>query len=167
MYKKDSVAIGGKNVPCIFDTLPDGTKCTVLKPENWNGILLLDLDGTSGCTPRGPRAERQESRLLAFFSQGYAYGGIEREAVGYRFPDAVQMLVDVRTSFIEFFGKPEYTIAVGGSRGAFVGRFCMERRPDVFSGAMIYGGGGSGEIAAINSKLDGKFILNTLLRPKE
>ena len=167
MYSIEQTAIGSTSVSRIFDTLPDGTKCTVLKPYNWNKILLLDLDGTSGCTPKGPMAEMQANRLLAFFSEGYAYGGIERDAVGYRFPDAVQMLVDVRTAFTSFFGEPEYTIAVGGSRGAFVGRFCMERRPDVFSGALVYGGGGSGEIAAINSKLDGKFILNTLLQPKE
>ena len=167
MYTKDEITIGNTKVYRIFDTLSEGTRCTVLKPENWNGILLLDLDGAANCSPEGPMAEMQTDRLLAFFSQGYAYGGIERNAVGYRFPDAVQMLVDVRDGFVAFFGEPEYTVAIGGSRGAFVGRFCMERRPDVFSGALVYGGGGSGEIAAINSKLDGKFVLNTLLDPKE
>ena len=138
MYAKDEITIRNTNVSRIFDTLHDGTKCTVLKPENWNGILLLDLDGSANCSPEGPMAEMLTNRLQAFFSQGYAYGGIVRDAVGYRFPDAVQMLVDVRTAFVGFFGEPEYTIAIGGSRGAFIGRFCMERRPDIFSGAYIF-----------------------------
>ena len=167
MYTLDQITIGSYPVARITDTLADGTVCTVLKPEQWNRVLMLDLDGASNCAPRGPMAARGIARLEAFFSQGYAYGGIQRNAVGYRFPDAVQMLVDVRSAFIGFFGTPEYTIAAGGSRGAFVGRFCMEQRPDVFDGAMIYGGGGSGEIAAINSKLDGRFALNTLLTPAE
>ena len=165
MYTQDMMQIGNLQVSRIYDTLPDGTRCIVLKPDNWNGTLLLDLDGASNCTPRDPENIHQIRRLRSYFSEGYAYGGIERNAVGYRFPDAVQMLVDVRTAFTEFFGEPAYTIATGGSRGAFVGRFCMERRPDIFDGALIFGGGGSGEIAAINSKLDGKFILNTLLQP--
>ncbi len=167
MFQKERFIVRNIEANRISDVLKDGTKCTVLKPDNWNGILLLDLDGTVNCTPEGPRAEMIERRLLAYFSEGYAYGGIERDAVGYRFPDAVNMLVDVRSAFSGFFGEPEYTIAVGGSRGAFVGRFCMELRPDIFSGALVYGGGGSGEIAAINSKLDGKFIMNTLLQPEE
>lgn len=167
MYQQERVLIGDTETLRISDVMKDGTRCTVLKPENWNGILLLDLDGTVNCTPEGPMAERIKRRLLAYFREGYAYGGIERDAVGYRFPDAVDMLVDVRNAFSGFYGEPRYTIAVGGSRGAFVGRFCMEMRPDVFSGALVYGGGGSGEIAAINSKLDGKFVMNVLLQPDE
>ena len=167
MYQLDQAEIGGYQVARIRDELPDGTRCAALKPVNWNGTLLLDLDGADNCRTEGPTAAAQAPRLAAFFSQGYAYGGINREAVGYRFPDAVQLLVDVRTAFAGFFGAPEYTVAIGGSRGAFVGRMCMEFRPDVFAGALVYGGGGSGEIAALNSKLDGKWTLNALLRPEE
>ena len=167
MYQHDQYSVGQYRVDRITDTLPDGTACTVLKPDSWNGTLLLDLDGATNCNPGGPFREKGTKRLETLFSAGFAYGGIQRDAVGFRFPDAVQYLADVRSAFIEFFGKPEYTLAYGGSRGAFAGRMCMENRPDIFDGAMVFGGGGSGEIAAINAKLDGKFVLNTLLQPEE
>lgn len=166
MYASDRIKAGGYEVSRITDTLPDGTRCAAVKPDDWNGTLLLDLDGAGACATEGPAAAMNAPRLAALFSKGYAYGGIERGAVGYRFPDAVNMLVGVRDAFAERFGAPEYVIATGGSRGAFVGRFCVERRPDVFAGALVYGGGGSGEIAALNSKLDGKWTLNTLLEPE-
>ena len=167
MYQLDQEQIGAFLTDRITDILPDGTVCTVLKPENWNGTLLLDLDGATNCNPKGPFRERGIARLITLFEGGYAYGGIQRNAVGYRFPDAVQYLVNLRDAFTEHFGEPEYTVAYGGSRGAFVGRMCMEYRPDIFDGALVFGGGGSGEIAAINSKLDGKFVLNALLEPEE
>ena len=167
MYTTDEITMGSFALKRITDTLPDGTVCMVLKPENWNEILLLDLDGASNCMLEGPDPDRSQKRLEALFSAGYAYGGIQRMAVGYRFPDAVQMLVDVRSAFVSSFKEPAYTIAYGGSRGAFVGRFCMELRPDIFDGALVYGGGGSGEIAALNSKLDGRFVLNVLLCPEK
>ena len=166
MYDFGTVSIGGYNVSRITSTLPDGTRCAAVKPDNWNGALLLDLDGAGACTTEGPSAAINAPRLAALFSLGYAYGGIERDRVGYRFPDAVDMLAGVKDAFAERFSEPEFTIAVGGSRGAFVGRFCAEKRPDVFSGALVYGGGGSGEIAALNSKLDGKWALNALLAPQ-
>ena len=167
MYTQDQVTLGGRTVARIFTTLPDGTRSAAVRPENWNGTLLVDLDGADCCRPDAPMAAFQAPRLAAYFAKGYAYGGINRDAVGYRFPDAVQMLVDLKDAFANAFGAPEYTIAIGGSRGAFVGRMCMELRPDVFAGALVYGGGGSGEIAALNAKLDGKWTLNALLEPDE
>ena len=40
MFNQDQILIGAETVSRIYDTLPDGTKCIVLKPENWNGPLL-------------------------------------------------------------------------------------------------------------------------------
>jgi hypothetical protein len=48
------------------------------------------------------------------------------------------------------------------SRGGFVSRIAMELRPDVFVGAVMSAGGGAGEIAVHNAKLDGLWTLKQL-----
>ena len=138
-------------------TMPDGTVWAVEKPADWNGTLILDLDGASNL----PRS----AAVRWLIDNGYAYGGISREPVGYHFDRAVDMLLEVRETFIENFGEPDRTIAWGLSRGAFVARLALEFYPDIFDGALVLAGGGAGEIAVLNSKLDGKFVLKTLVDP--
>ena len=41
----------------------------------------------------------------------------------------------------------------------------MEFSPDIFDGAIVMAGGGGGEIAVLNSKLDSLFVLKTLVDP--
>ncbi len=96
---------------------------------------------------------------------GYAYGGISRSPVGYDFPKAVDDLIAVRELFSAQHGTPSRTIAWGASRGAFVGRLCLELHPDVFDAAIVMAGGGAGEIGVLNSKLDSLFTLKTLVNP--
>lgn len=163
MYTYDTQTVAGFAVERLMATLPDGTNCGVMKPENWNGILLLDLDGAGPCDLGNPMAMMRLPRIAMYFSLGYAYGGTTREPVSYRFPEAVANLLNVRDAFIERFGTPKHTIVVGSSRGAFVGRIAMEQRPDIFDGALVSAGGGGGEIAGLNTKLDGKWLLNTLV----
>lgn len=167
MYTYDQIHIAGFAVERLQATLHDGTDCGVIKPENWNGILLLDLDGAGACTMKDPMAMFSLPRTAMYLSLGYAYGGTTREPVSYRFPEAVANLVQVRDAVCERFGIPKYTIVVGSSRGAFVGRIAMEQRPDVFDGALVSAGGGGGEIAGLNTKLDGKWLLNTLMEAPE
>jgi hypothetical protein len=163
----------------ISGVLADGTRWSVRKPANWNGTLLLDLDG-AGMGPRPPAASLNSvprpstppvmagpavfnSWLLA---QGYAMGGITREPVGYDFPKAAAYLVDVRRRFVEKWSEPKRTIAVGGSRGAFVVRMSLELYPGVYDGGLMSAGGGAGEIAVLNNKLNSLFVLKTLLDPE-
>ena len=150
-------------------TFADGTRWSVRKPANWNGTLLLDLDG-AGMGPRPPAARPPAATGPAVFNdwlltQGYALGGTTREPVGYDFPKAAAWLVDVRAHFIEKWGEPKRTIATGGSRGAFVVRMSLELYPGIYDGGMMSAGGGAGEIAVLNNKLNSLFVLKTLLAP--
>lgn len=163
----------------IGGTLPDGTRWRVQMPAKWNGTLVLDLDGAgpSG-PPRAPAAPPPGAASAPMpaapppnpfpawlLSQGYAYGGITREPVGYDFPRAVDYLLDVRARAVARWGAARRTLVIGGSRGAFVVRKALELRPDVFDGGMMNSGGGAGEIAVLNNKLNTLFVLKTLVDP--
>ena len=141
----------------ISGKLVDGTSYRVTKPENWNGTVVLDLDG--GIPPT-----RGFTRWM--LDHGYAQGGTTRGACGYNFPQCVDNLVEVRRLFGERFGLPKRTIITGGSRGGFVARLALERYPKLFDGAMTGAGGGAGSIATMNSKLDAVWALKTLVNPK-
>ncbi len=150
---------GGEN-KTISGEFPDGTKWAVLKPANWNGTLILDLDGAN----QALKADGESS--LWMIGQGYAFGGITRDPIGYDFVAAVDYLVTVRQNFIdEYDQEPTRTIAMGGSRGAFVARLAMEFYPEIFDAAMVMAGGGAGQVAGLNAKLDAKFVLKTLVDP--
>jgi pimeloyl-ACP methyl ester carboxylesterase len=148
----------------IQGTLYDGTVWAVAKPDPWNGTIILDLDGA------GVRLSVNRT-VRWLLNNGYAYGGITRTSepgnanTDYNFTVPVEKLVQVRQLFIQNYGIPKRTIAWGSSRGGFVGRFCMELYPDIFDAAILMSGGGSGEIAALNSRLDSLFVLKTLVNP--
>ncbi len=146
----------------IKGTLADTTQWAVVKPQtNWNGTIILDLDGNS---VRGPAPLSTTVKWL--LDHGYAYGGTTRSPVNYNFPQAVENLITVRNEFITAFGvTPWRTIAWGSSRGGFVGRLCMELRPDIFDAAIVMAGGGAGEISTLNRFLDSGFVLKTLVDP--
>jgi hypothetical protein len=54
---------------------------------------------------------------------------------------------------------------MGGSRGGFVARKCMELHPEIFDGALVSAGGGAGLIVVLHDKLNGVFALKTLVDP--
>jgi hypothetical protein len=125
-----------------------------VKPAQWNGTLVLDLDFINN--PSAPPSAIEQWMV----EHGYAIGGISREPIAYRFPQAVDDLLTVRTMFIERWGAPPTrTISLGNSRGAFVSRIALERRPDIFVGALMSAGGGAGEVALHNAKLDALWTL--------
>jgi len=141
----------------IAGKLADGTMYRVSKPENWNGRLILDLDGA---------AEAKGGFAQWLLDHNYAQGGTTRGNCGYNYPQCVDNLEEVRRLFAERFGAPKWTIATGGSRGAFVARIALERYPKLFDGAMTSSGGGAGAIATFNSKLDALWALKTLVNPQ-
>lgn len=148
---------GGSPAPAadasLAGTLPDGSNYRVVKPARWNGTLVLDLDFANN--PSAPPGAIE----LWMLANGYAIGGISREPVAYRFPQAVDDLLAVRRLFIDRWGLPQRTLSLGNSRGAFVSRIALERRPDVFVGAVMSAGGGAGEVALHNAKLDALWAL--------
>jgi hypothetical protein len=158
-----------QSVPAVEEIageFADGTAWLVETPINWNGVLVLDLDAAfalrmpPGAPPRPPSPFKNW-----LFEQGVAVGGITREPIGYDFPQAVTYLLEVRDDAIARWGQPRLTIAAGGSRGAFVVRKALELHPDIFDGGFMTAGGGAGEIAVLNNKLNALFVLKTLVDP--
>jgi pimeloyl-ACP methyl ester carboxylesterase len=155
----------------IEGTLPDGTSWAMLKPAQWNGTMIVDLDGAGFGAMRAPGVPRVAGPpqpgpfVVWLLSQGYAYGGTMREPVGYDFPKAVGNLLEVRRLATAQWGAPKRTIVSGGSRGGFVVRKALELHPEVFDGAFTNSGGGAGEIAVLNRQLHAPFVLKTLVDP--
>ncbi|HWA21326.1 MAG TPA: hypothetical protein VG735_02900 [Caulobacterales bacterium] len=165
----------------ITGTLADGTSWEMTKPANWNGTILLDLDGAGFPASAIPAnlppdlaaaaAKAQAERLINpykdwLLAQGFATGGTQREPVGYDFLKAIDNLLVVRQHFTEKWGAPKRTIAIGNSRGGFVARLAIERRPDIFAGALLSSGGGGGQIAGLRDRLNALFTLKTLVNPQ-
>lgn len=150
----------------IEGTLADGTAWLLRKPANWNGSVVLDLDGAGSLQRVGAPPVRRPSAFVEWLlARGYAYGGITREPVGYDFPKAIGYMLDVRAKGAARWGKPKQTLVYGGSRGGFVVRKALELHPDIFDGGLMHSGGGAGEIAVLNNKLNGLFVLKTLVDP--
>jgi hypothetical protein len=163
----------------VSGMLADGTQWAIAKPANWNGTLILDLDGAGFMSRRGRQgpgsqpAAAEGQTIADYFNGfnawlmegGYAYGGITREPVGYDYPKAVEEMLTAREHAIDAWGEPARTLVMGASRGAFAGRKALELRPDVFAGGLISAGGGAGEIAVLNNKLNAVFVLKTLVDP--
>jgi pimeloyl-ACP methyl ester carboxylesterase len=131
-----------------------------IKPAQWNGTLILDLDFNSWPT----------SRRDFFLSEGYAIGGNQRtqNSTAYELKDYVDNLVETRRLLAEAIGvdgEPTRTIAWGNSRGGFVARMAAQYRPDIFDGAIGSAGGGSGVIASTLSKGDAVWALQQLVDP--
>jgi hypothetical protein len=149
----------------ISGRFDDGTYWVATKPTDWNGTLLLNLDG-AGFSRGGAEPVRRDSAFDAWLiDSGFAMGGITREPVSYDFIKAAAFLIDVRDLFIDEWETPTRTLAVGTSRGAFSVRMNLELYPDVFDGGFITAGGGGGEIAVLNNKLNSVFVLKTLVDP--
>lgn len=132
----------------------------VIKPEQWNGTLVLDLD----FAPGGYNATQR----TWFLERGFAIGGIQRtqNETAYELKKYVDDMVQVRQNLIDAgAGTPYRTIAFGASRGGFVSRMAVEYRPDIFKGAVSFAGGGSGVIAAWLGKAEGVWALKTLVDP--
>ena len=133
--------------------LPSGSRYRVVKPAQWNGTLVLDLDFIND--PSAPPSAIEQWMT----SNGFAIGGIGREPIAYRFPQAVDDLLTVRTMFMAKWGAPRRTISLGNSRGAFVSRIALEAHPEIFVGGMLSAGGGAGEVGLHNAKLDALWTL--------
>jgi hypothetical protein len=166
-------------VEVINGTLDDGTQWAVAKPARWNGTLVLDLDGANFIARRNrdaqPSVDASATKTAADYfdgftewlvASGYAYGGITREPVGYDYPKAVAYLLTTRDRAIDAWGEPRRTLVSGVSRGSFAARKALELHPDVFDGGLISAGGGAGEIAVLNNKLNALFALKTLVDPQ-
>jgi hypothetical protein len=159
------LAVSQTQIEEISGQFEDGTYWLAMKPENWNGTLLLNLDGAGYRSGNAVPVRRIRAFEQWLFRQGYAMGGITREPVSYDFIQAGAYLMDVRDLFIREWEEPARTLAVGTSRGAFAVRMNLELYPEIFDGGFMTAGGGGGEIAVLNNKLNSVFVMKTLVNP--
>ena len=152
------------SAPLTIDgTLRDGqagqTPFELHVPAAWNGTFVVDLDFVTGWRPE----QRQW-----FLSHGYAIGGTRRtqNESAYRIRDYVENFMILRRMLAERAGRlPARTIAYGVSRGGIPARAAMEIHPDVFTGGVVFAGGGLGIVGVLLPKLDVVWTLKTLVDP--
>ncbi len=146
----------------ISGTFSNGQRWAVATPSpiaNWNGTLILDLDAV-------PAVNNNTALAAWLVSKGYAYGGIDRTIVTYRYDIGADNLVMVREQFINHYREtPTRTIAYGVSRGSNIARFAIQKYPDIFVGAATGMGGGGGQLSSMLNRLDSQFVLKTLVDP--
>src|SRR4051812_26156615 len=88
----------GQAADALAGKLPDGGNYRVVKPAQWNGTLVLDLDFINN--PSAPPSAIEQWMLAG----GYAIGGISREPIAYRLPQAGGRPPAPRPKFIQARG---------------------------------------------------------------
>jgi hypothetical protein len=137
---------------------PNEVSYEAIKPANWNGTLVVDLDFVTW----------RPGLRNWYLAHGVAIGGIRRSvnADGYNLQAAADNLVEVRRLFGEKTGSmPRRSIVTGTSRGAYVALGTIDRYPQVFDGALVQSGGALGLVAKMLSALDMVWTLKTLEDP--
>ncbi|WP_147406402.1 alpha/beta hydrolase family protein [Maribacter vaceletii] len=143
----------------ISDTIPiRGTKYKIRVPENWNGILISDLDYVKSANSK---------RNLYLLEQGYALSGTQRRqgrVFNYDPAHEIHDIISVLDIFENTFGKPKSIIQLGCSGGGTITLAMAEIHPDRIDGAIAGCGATSPWMA--NTHLDGLFVLQALIAPE-
>lgn len=138
-------------------TLPSGFPYQISMPDNWNGIVINDLDAVSNI----------EGDLAGYLLEsGYAYTGTGRHPERMTKHDPLTELdaqVSVLKMFAEKYGQPKHAIQYGCSGGGFIALAMAERHPEVIDGAISFNARGTGGMAVANTWLDLPFALKGLL----
>lgn len=127
------------------------------KPDNWNGLLLIDLDYITG---------RNNARSLYWLNKGYALAGINRPPLRrtqYDPAGEIANLLKVMDLFEQRFGKPNRVIHWGTSAGGQLALAMAEMHPERIQGAVA--GCATTPIWTSGVRFDTFFILKTLLDP--
>jgi pimeloyl-ACP methyl ester carboxylesterase len=115
----------------IDGKLADGSPYVLQKPSNWNGIVIIDLDGER-------RADSDAYRM--FLKAGYGMAGASRRSWDRHWTlnrrDDVRRPQEALALFKERLGKPRYVIVFGGSAGGAVSLLTAEHHPDTVDGAV-------------------------------
>lgn len=143
----------------VSDSIPiRGTKYLIRVPNNWNGVLISDLDYRNAANSR---------RYLHLLEQGYALSGTSRRLerlFNYDPAHEIHDIISVFDIFESIFGKPKYTIQLGCSGGGTITLAMAEIHPDRIDGAIAACGATSMWMA--NTHLDGLFVLKALIAPE-
>jgi hypothetical protein len=135
------------------------TPYEAIKPANWNGTLVLDLDFVSDTWGAVQRRW--------FLDRGYAIGGPNRQQdeSAYEMRDHVENFLTIRRLFIDKFGTPSRTLSFGVSRAGFPALSAIDMHPEIFDGTVAMSGGGHGVVGTLLSKLDAVWAIKALVDP--
>ncbi len=143
----------------IKSTIPmRGTEFLIRRPNNWNGVLLADLDYII-------KSDSSLSKKL--LEMGYAMCGLKRRPermTNYDPAHEIHDMLSVFDIFEYYFEKPKKTIEYGCSGGGTISIAMSEIHPDRIDGAVAAGASTSPWMA--NTHLDGLFALKALIAPE-
>lgn len=142
----------------VKDTIPvRGTQYMIRVPENWNGILLSDLDYLQSANSK---------RNLYLLEHGYALSGIKRRPerlLKYDPAHEIHDIISVLDIFEQTFGKPKRVIQLGCSGGGTITVAMAEIHPDRIDGGIA--GCASTSPWMANTHMDALFVLQALIAP--
>lgn len=136
---------------------PDGQEWQISVPDNWNGVVINDLDAVPRLASGSPIAEY-------FLENGYAYTGTRRHpdrSFNWDPPAESNNMAAVLDIFSDEFGEPATAIQYGCSGGGSVGLSVAEDHPDIFDGVISMHA--SDPITLANMRLDLSVALKGLL----
>jgi len=116
-------------------------------PLPWNGELVVYAHGY--VAPGAPLALPEEAALLqpTLTLLGYAWATTSYRSNGLAVLDAIADLEELLAIFTERKGAPSRVWLVGASQGGLIATLALERRPDLYGGALAmcgpYGGFGA------------------------
>jgi pimeloyl-ACP methyl ester carboxylesterase len=163
----DTAAQGTDNVQAtIIGGSIDGDNYQIAMPPSWNGTLVLYSHGyrTPGTPNTVPPLKINRQVQNWFFSHGYALAATSYES-GWSVEQAFRDQIALLDLFTQRFGRPQRTIAWGGSMGGLISVSLAEQFPDRFSGALSECGSLAGAVGVANAALDTSFAFKTLLAP--
>jgi hypothetical protein len=129
-------------------------------PEDWNGTLLVWSRGGPVQTPPNPGPAPVKGALL---DEGYAMVASTYSRFGWAVEEGPYDQMAAVDAFVAEVGRPDRTIAWGGSLGGGVTGGIIERYADRIDGAIPYCHGLAGVTAQWNQILDATFVVDELI----
>lgn len=123
----------------LHDPLAEPAPSPWKRPRHWNGKLFYPLGGgcTGGWYTQGGSAEKVLDDL--YLARGFAVTTSTLNVMGNNCNDLLssETTVRVKEKFIETFGPPLYTVAIGGSGGAYQAHQTGDNYPGLFDGIVV------------------------------
>lgn len=142
-------------------TLPArGTEYAIWMPDDWNGVLISDLDFASA-------SNVDLDRAMHWVTEGYAISGTQRRAdrgTNYDPAREIHDLISVIDIFASEHGQPERVLYYGESGGGHDGLAISEMSGARYDGAVS--ACAHTPVWLMNSELDTWFTLQALIAPE-
>ncbi len=118
----------------------EGAPYRIDVPADWNGELVVLMHGYEPVgTPRTQPWPRNEAAPV-FLAQGYAVAASAYSSQGWAVAEALPDSERLRRHFVQKFGTPEKTWAVGFSMGGHIALAAIEQDGTAFDGALSFCG---------------------------